>query len=422
MLDLKWIRENPQQFDDAIAKRGLTPLSNKIIELDQKRRKLIQQIQELQHTRNDTAKSLGALRKADPDAFEVAKVEAEKLKKELDILNHKLAEDNELQEIMDNVPNILADDVPYGTDESENKLVRTWGEATSHHFQKHHYELGEALGMMDFEQSAKMSGSRFVTLSKDLARMERALINFMLDINTREFDFEEVSPPYLVRPQAMYNIGQLPKFAEDSFETTNNYRLIPTGEVPLTNLAADQIIQREKIPLRYTAFTPCFRSEAGSAGRDVRGMIRLHQFSKVELVTICTPDESELEHQHMLGAAEAILQRLELPYRIVTLCSGDTGFTAAKTYDIEVWLPAQKQYREIASCSNCGDFVARRMNGRYKEFGAKETTWLHTLNGSSLPIGRTIVAILENYQNKDGTINVPTALQDYMGGIEVIGA
>ena len=421
MLDLKWIRENPSKFDEAIAKRGVEPLSKQIIKLDAKRRKLIQHIQDLQHQRNEKAKALGKLRQTDMAAFEAAKLDAENIKKELEQLNHQLADDQELQTIMDGIPNILADDVPYGTDESHNQLLHSWGSAETLPSQKHHYELGEALGMMDFELSAKMSGSRFATLSKDLAHMERALANFMLDINIREFDFEEVSPPYLVRPEAMYNIGQLPKFAEDSFVTTNNYRLIPTGEVPLTNLAADQIIAREKLPMRYTAYTPCFRSEAGSAGRDVRGMIRLHQFSKVELVTICTPDESESEHQHMLSAAETILQRLDLPYRVVTLCSGDTGFSAAKTYDIEVWFPAQKQYREIASCSNCREFVARRMNGRYKEFGAKETSWLHTLNGSALPIGRTIAAILENHQNEDGSINVPTALQSYMGGIDTIG-
>jgi seryl-tRNA synthetase len=301
-----------------------------------------------------------------------------------------------------------------------NKLVRTHGEQTKIPSAKQHFEIGEHLGMMDFVQTAKISGSRFVTLKADLARLERALINFMIDIHTKEFEFQELSPPYLVRPQAMYNVGQLPKFQYDSFETTTDYRLIPTGEVPLTNMVADSILAREILPTRYVAYTPCFRSEAGSAGRDVRGMIRMHQFSKVELVTITTPDESENEHEFMLNAAEEVLRRLDLSYRVMLLCSGDTGFQSKKTYDLEVWLPGQHQYREISSCSNCGDFQARRMKARYKEFGRTDTTFVHTLNGSALAIGRTIIAILENYQNSDGSITIPDALISYMGGIDRI--
>lgn len=420
MLDVKWIREHPNKLDEMLAKRGAEPVAERVIELDTARRKLVQEIQELQHLRNYTAKQLGHLKASDPQAFEKARAEAENTREQLEELEHKLHSDDTLQKILDNLPNILLDEVPYGTDDTGNKLIREWGEPQTHHYTKHHYELGEQLGMMDFESSAAMSGSRFVTLSKDLARLERALINFMLDINTRSFDFVEYSPPYLVRPEAMYNVGQLPKFAEESFVTTDGYRLIPTGEVPLTNLVANKILSREQLPLRYTCYTPCFRREAGSAGRDMRGMIRLHQFGKVELVSITAPEESEFEHQHMVSAAEEILQRLELPYRVMMLCSGDTGFASAKTYDIEVWLPAQQKYREIASCSNYLDFVGRRMKSRYRELGSNETTFVHTLNGSSLPLGRTIVAILENHQQKDGSIIVPEALRDYMGGIEII--
>jgi seryl-tRNA synthetase len=275
--------------------------------------------------------------------------------------------------------------------------------------------------MMDFEQTAKISGSRFVTLKGALARLERAIISFMLDTHTEEFQFEEMSPPALVRPEAMYNTGQLPKLAEDSYVTEDGkFRLIPTGEVPLTNMVADSILKREELPIRYVAYTECFRSEAGSAGKDTRGMIRNHQFGKVELVTITVPEESEFEHERMLNAAEEILKRLELPYRVMLLCSGDMGFSAQKTFDLEVWLPGQKKYREISSISNCGDFQARRMKARYKEFGATNTTFVHTLNGSGLAVGRTIVAILENYQNADGSITIPEALRPYMGGDSTI--
>jgi seryl-tRNA synthetase len=299
-------------------------------------------------------------------------------------------------------------------------LVKTHLEPTTIDNAKEHYELGEALGMMDFQMTAKMSGSRFVTLKGDLAKLERALVSFMLDIHTSEFGFYEMSPPALVRPSAMYNTGQLPKLADDSFVTTNDYRLIPTGEVPLTNMVADSIIPREELPIRYVAYTPCFRSEAGSAGRDTHGMLRVHQFGKVELVTISVPEESEAEHEHMLSASETILQKLEIPYRVMLLCSGDIGFASKKTYDIEAWLPGQNKYREISSVSNCGDFQARRMKARYKEFGAKDTTLLHTLNGSGLAVGRTLIAIMENYQNPDGSITVPEALISYMGGKKII--
>jgi seryl-tRNA synthetase len=420
MLDIKWIRENKKAFDDQLIKRGIAPLSEEISGLDENKRELTNLIQELQQSRNKKSKSLGGLDNKSSKEFLEVKIDVEHINEKLEKLTKQLQGNNRLQEILESLPNILAEEVPYGVDESMNKLVKTWGEIRHNDKALQHFELGEKLGMMDFAQTAKISGSRFVTLKGDLAKLERALINFMIDIHTHAFDFVEISPPYLVRPQAMYNAGQLPKFAEDSFLTTTDYRLIPTGEVPLVNMVADSILARESLPIRYVAYTPCFRSEAGSAGRDTRGMIRAHQFGKVELVSITTPDESEQEHEYITNAAEEVLRKLNLPYRIMLLCSGDTGFGARKTYDIEVWLPGQNQYREISSCSNCADFQGRRMKSRFKEFGATETTYVHTLNGSGLPIGRTIVAILENYQNDDGSISVPDALISYMGGIDRI--
>jgi seryl-tRNA synthetase len=420
MLDIKWIRENKKAFDDQLIKRGIAPLSEEISGLDENKRELTNLIQELQQSRNKKSKSLGGLDNKSSKEFLEVKIDVEHINEKLEKLTKQLQGNNRLQEILESLPNILAEEVPYGVDESMNKLVKTWGEIRHNDKALQHFELGEKLGMMDFAQTAKISGSRFVTLKGDLAKLERALINFMIDIHTHAFDFVEISPPYLVRPQAMYNAGQLPKFAEDSFLTTTDYRLIPTGEVPLVNMVADSILARESLPIRYVAYTPCFRSEAGSAGRDTRGMIRAHQFGKVELVSITTPDESEQEHEYITNAAEEVLRKLNLPYRIMLLCSGDTGFGARKTYDIEVWLPGQNQYREISSCSNCADFQGRRMKSRFKELGATETTYVHTLNGSGLPIGRTIVAILENYQNDDGSISVPDALISYMGGIDRI--
>lgn len=420
MLDIRWIRDNPKEFDILLTKRGLSPMGKEIIRLDEERRQLVTLTQNLQHARKKKSAALGNFKNQTSNDFIELKRDVEHINDRLDELMQRLEASNELQNIMDNLPNLPESDVPYGTDESMNKLIKVQGEAARMLGTKQHFELGEKLGMMDFSQTALMSGSRFVTLKYDLALLERALANFMLDVHTKEFEFVEVSPPYLVRPAAMYNSGQLPKFADDSFETTDNYRLIPTAEVPLVNLVADRLIKREELPIRYVAHTPCFRSEAGSASKDTRGMIRLHQFSKVELVTITTPDESRNEHEYMLNAAEEILRKLGLPYRVMLLCSGDMGFQASKTYDIEVWMPGQGVYREISSCSNCGNFQARRMKARYKEFGSIETTYVHTLNGSALPIGRTMVAIMENYQNSDGSITVPDRLVSYMNGTETI--
>lgn len=420
MHDIKWIRENPDKFDKMMENRGLEKVASKIIQLDEKKRHLIAEIQNLQQERNEAAKALGKIQDKQSAEFQKARKEAEDIKHKISQLNEDKSIEGELQHILERKPNILDDEVPFGTSEADNKLVRIVGDKPKIDNPKEHYELGEKLGLMDFEVTAKMSGSRFVTLKGDLAKLERALINFMIDIHTTEFGFQETSPPSLVRPNAMYNTGQLPNLAEDSFETTNNYRLIPTGEVPLTNLVADSIQKREDLPLRFTAYTPCYRSEAGSAGRDTHGMLRVHQFGKVELVTISTPDESEAEHNHMLKASESILQKLEIPYQIMLLCSGDIGFAAAKTYDLEAWMPGQNKYREISSVSNCRDFQSRRMKARYKELMSKDTTFLHTLNGSGLAVGRTLIAIMENYQNPDGSIRIPEALKPYMNGQEII--
>jgi len=423
MLNIKWIRENQELFDEKLKQRFIKPMAKKIEELDGKKRKITNLMQEFQHARKVKSKILGNMNSKSGEEFEGLQRDVKDINEKLEELEQDLNNNNELNELLNTLPNIPEEEVPYGLDESMNKLIRTYGEINLNSLNKQHFELGTKLNLMDFEQTAKIiSGSRFVTLKGDLAKLERALINFMLDVHTKEFDFFEISPPVLVRDAAMYNSGQLPKFAEDSFETTNGYRLIPTAEVPLVNMVADTIIAREKLPMRLVAYTPCFRSEAGSSGRDTRGMIRLHQFGKVELVSITTPEESKNEHEYITSVSEAILQKLELPYRVMLLCTGDMGFAAQKTYDIEVWLPGQKQYREIASCSNCGDFQARRMKARYKEFGSSETTLVHTLNASGLPIGRTMVAILENYQNEDGSITVPEVLVNYMGGLQKITA
>jgi len=420
MLDIKWIRENPELFDEALKKRKLNTISDHVINLDTKKRALISQIQELQQKRNNLSKNLGFIKDKTSSEFHKAKQEAEEVNKLLAELNEKFDTKDELERILESLPNIPASDVPVGHDETNNIVVKTVGEIPKIDNPQQHFDLGEKLGLMDFQKTAKISGSRFVTLIGDLAKLERALASFMLDIHTKEFGYTEVSPPALVRPIAMYNTGQLPNLAEESFLTTNDYRLIPTAEVPLTNLVADTIVARETLPLRFTAYTPCFRSEAGSAGKDTRGMIRLHQFNKVELVSITAAEESEAEHLHILEAAETVLKRLGLAYRVMLLCTGDMGFGSQKTFDLEVWLPGQNQYREISSVSNYGSFQARRMKARYKEFGSLDTILLHTLNGSGLAVGRTIVAIMENYQNPDGSIRVPEALVPYMNGQTVI--
>lgn len=420
MLDIKWIRENPKEFDRLIKMRGYEPLSSKILNLDEERRQLITLIQQLQHARKEKSKALGYLKDKSPKDFENAKKDVHDLKEKIDQLNNKLSEDMELENLLDSLPNLPDEEVPFGLDESSNKELKKTGNIKFVPKAMEHFEIGENLNMMDFQQTAKISGSRFVTLKGDLALMERALINFMIDIHTKEFGFLEISPPYIVRESAMYGVGQLPKFADDSFLTTDGFRLIPTSEVTLVNMVSDMILNRDELPMRLVAHSPCFRSEAGSAGKDTRGMIRLHQFHKVELVSITTPDQSDFEHEYMLNAAETILKRLDIPYRVMLLCSGDMGFSAKKTYDIEVWLPGQRKYREISSCSNCGDFQARRMKARYKETQDSDTIFVHTLNGSGLAVGRTMVAILENYLNEDGSVTVPDILVDYMGGIDRI--
>ncbi len=421
MLDIKWIRENEKEFNELLQKRGIKVDSRQLLDLDEEKRQLTTIIQQLQQAKNTKSKKLASLKGEKTKEFEEIKRDVEHINERLAELSSKIDNGDQLKNIMDLIPNLPSKDVPYGVDESMNKLIKEYGEKKEIINPKEHFDLGVALGMMDFEQTAKISGSRFVTLKGSLARLARALTNFMIDIHTQDFQFEEVAPPALVRPDSMYNTGQLPKLADDSYVVEDGkYRLIPTGEVPLTNLVSDTILKRDELPLRYVAYTECFRSEAGSAGKDTRGMIRNHQFGKVELVTITTPEESELEHQKMLTAAEEILIRLELPYRVMLLCSGDMGFCAQKTYDLEVWLPGQNKYREISSISNCGEFQARRMKARYKEFGATNTTFVHTLNGSGLAVGRTLVAVIENYQNSDGSITIPEALRPYMGDESII--
>lgn len=420
MLDIKWIRENPEAFDQALKNRGLKAQAQSIIELDEERRKAIQILQDVQNRRNQVAKQIGELKRQNADVGSLME-EANLVRDALSRAEEDLrAHEEKFKNILDVAPNVPSADVPIGSSDVDNEVVHLWGNKPSFSFApKQHFDIGEDLGLMNFEEGAKLSGSRFVVLKGQLARLERAVAAFMLDVHTQEFGYLEVSPPYLVRGQAMYGAGQLPKFAEDAFVTTNDYWLIPTAEVPLTNLVAEEILDLQQLPLRFVAYTPCFRSEAGAAGKDTRGMIRQHQFHKVELVSIINPEGSEDEHQRMLGAAQSILERLEIHYRTVVLCTGDMGANSQKTYDIEVWLPGQDAYREISSCSNFGDYVARRMNTRFRDEG-KKTRFVHTLNGSGLAVGRTLVAILENYQQEDGSVAIPDVLKPYMGGESLI--
>jgi len=422
VFDPKWIRENPEDFDEGMAKRGLEPQAAEIIALDEARRSVVTRLQEAQTRRNAASKEIGKAKASGDEAH------AQELMDEVASLKNTLHEGEEelraaeaqLNEALAALPNIPLDDVPVGEDENDNVLVREWGEKPGFDFTpREHFEIGEGLHQMDFETAAKLSGSRFAVLRRDLARMERALAAFMLDIHTAEFGYNEVIPPFLVRDDAMFGTGQLPKFADDLFHTEDGYWLIPTAEVSLTNLVREEILAADDLPMRFTAWTPCFRAEAGAAGKDTRGLIRQHQFSKVELVSITMPDQSMDELERMTACAEEILKRLDLPYRIMTLCTGDMGFAARKTYDIEVWLPGQERYREISSCSVCGEFQARRMNARFRA-GEKELHFVHTLNGSGLAVGRTMVAILENYQEADGSVRVPEALQPYMNGLRRI--
>ena len=424
MHDIRLIRENPESFDAALARRGLEPLAAGLIALDEERRALTTQVQVAQSRRNEASKLIGAaMAKGDKDAAEALKTEVAALKHAMPALEADAdALAAKLKAALEIIPNLPAADVPHGAGEEENVELSRWGTPREFDFTaKEHADIAPALGM-DFETGARLSGARFTFLRGDMARLHRALGQFMLDVQTREHGYEECNPPVLVGDDAMYGTDKLPKFAEDSFCTTNGRWLIPTSEVSLTASVMGELLDESALPMRLTALTVCFRSEAGAAGRDTRGFIRQHQFEKCELVTIVRPEDSEAEHQRMVRAAETILERLNLPYRKLLLCTGDMGFGARKTYDLEVWLPGQGAYREISSCSNTGDFQARRMNTRYrvaKETGGeqKTTQFVHTLNGSGLAVGRTLVAVIENYQNADGSVTVPDALLPYMGGV-----
>jgi seryl-tRNA synthetase len=484
VLDIKWIRDNQKAFVTGLTNRGFEPdpreLLTRILSLDEERRAAIQKLQEAQARRNAASKEIGQA-KANKD-----EASAKRLMDEVAALKGAIQEgeeserrlDKELGDLLGTIPNMPAADVPVGPDAEANVELRKVGTPKKFAFQpKQHFELGEALGLMDFDTAAKLSGARFVVLKGPLARLERALSQFMLDLHTGEHGYTEINPPLLVRDDTMFGTAQLPKFKDDQFAThgpidydawvdfvdklapqdeyweavagpykapdgtvrtkyrlnregiirtelfraeQNRYWLIPTAEVPLTNLVREEIVDEAKLPMRVTAGTPCFRAEAGAAGKDTRGMIRQHQFSKVELVSITTPEQSADEHERMTTCAETVLKKLEVPFRMVVLSTGDMGFAAQKTYDIEVWLPGQGAYREISSCSNCGDFQARRMNARYKPKGAKDTRFVHTLNGSGVAVGRALIAVMENYQEADGSIRIPNALKPYMGGLAKI--
>lgn len=423
MFDIKFIRENPDVLDAGLARRGAEPKAQAILALDAKRRAIIATTQEAQTTRNEASKKIGQAKASGDEALaqqvmlEVSELKATVQKGEEDA---RLIE-AELQELMSWLPNLPLDDVPQGADENDNVEVRVDGKPRDLNFAGlEHFDIGEGLGLMDFEVAARMSGSRFVVLKGALARLERAIASFMIDVHTGDFGYTEVAPPLLVKDEAMFGTGQLPKFRDDQFNAGPEHWLIPTAEVPLTNMVRESILREEELPVRYTAFSHCFRLEAGSAGRDTRGMIRMHQFPKVEMVSITAPEKSVEEHERMTACAEEILKRLDMHYRVVVLCTGDMGFSAQKTYDLEVWLPGQNAFREISSCSVCGDFQARRMNARFRPTGEKGTRFPHTLNGSGLAVGRTMVAILETYQQADGSVAIPDVLKPYMSGIEVL--
>jgi seryl-tRNA synthetase len=425
MFDIKWIRENAEAFDKALVTRGAEASSARLIALDDERVAHVQKLQEAQQRRNSASKEIGKAKgSGDEEKAQALMAEVAELKS---FVQTGEAKGKELQEVLNEalsaLPNIPLDGVPVGEDEDDNILLHSWGEVPSFDFDpKEHFDLGEALGGMDFESAAKLSGSRFVVLKSKLARLERAIGQFMLDLHVNEHGYEEVCVPTLVRSEAMFGTAQLPKFAEDSFHTDDDRWLIPTSEVPLTNLVRESILDADILPLRFSALSQCFRSEAGSAGRDTRGMLRQHQFSKVEMVSITDEDSSVAEQERMLGCAEKVLQLLKIPYRVMTLCTGDMGFGARRTFDIEAWLPGQNTYREISSVSVCGDFQARRMNARYRVAGEKAVKYVHTLNGSGVAVGRCLIAVMENYQLADGSIVVPDVLRPYMGGIETISA
>ncbi|MBY5764346.1 serine--tRNA ligase [Rhizobium leguminosarum] len=423
MLDIKWIRENPEALDAALAKRGAEPLAQSLVALDEKRRSAVQKAQDLLSRRNLASKEIGAaMAQKNGELAEKLKAEVSDLKTLLPAIEEEDRQlTAELNDALSRIPNIPFDDVPVGKDEHDNVVTRTVGEKPRwNHTPKEHFEIGEALGYMDFERAAKLSGSRFTVLTGPLARLERALGQFMIDLHTSEHGYTEVSSPLMVRAEAVFGTGSLPKFEEDLFKTTDGRYLIPTAEVTLTNLVREEILDQENLPLRFTALTPSFRSEAGSAGRDTRGMLRQHQFWKCELVSITDAESAVAEHERMTACAEEVLKRLGLHFRTMTLCTGDMGFGARKTYDLEVWLPGQNAFREISSCSLCGDFQGRRMNARYRGKDDKSNRFVHTLNGSGTAVGRCLIAVLENYLNEDGSVTIPDVLLPYMGGLTKI--
>jgi seryl-tRNA synthetase len=419
MHDLKYIRDNSDEFDAALIRRGAGVMSPAIIDLDSQKRAIQTALQEGQARRNEASKAIGmAMAKGDAATADALKTEVSALKSSLTDMEEQEREISaSLQDMMAGLPNLPHPDVPFGQGEDENVEIARWGTPRNFDFEpKDHADLGPLLGL-DFETGVAISGSRFTFMRGQMARLNRALGQFMLDHQTEVNGYSECATPYLVKTESLFGTGQLPKFGEDNFQTTDGRWLIPTAEVSLTNSVREQILDDAALPIRLTALTPCFRSEAGAAGKDTKGLIRQHQFEKVEMVSITRPDESAAEHERMVAAAESVLQALELPYRKMLLCTGDMGATAQKTYDLEVWLPGQNLYREISSCSNCGDYQARRMNARYRPEGEKQTQFVHTLNGSGLAVGRTLVAVLENHQNADGSVNIPTPLQPYMNGI-----
>lgn len=419
MHDLKYIRENPQAFDAALIRRGAAPVAASVLALDENRRAVLTEMQNAQARRNEASKAIGAaMGKGDIASAEALKAEVAALKDTLPALEEQeRAAGEELDTLLAGLPNLPADDTPDGGDETENVEIARWGTPRSFEFEpRDHADLGPVLGL-DFETGVAISGARFTFMRGQMARLNRALGQFMLDYQTGQRGYTECATPYLVRQESLFGTGQLPKFAEDNFQTTDGRWLIPTAEVSLTNSVREQILDESALPIRMTALTPCFRSEAGAAGRDTKGLIRQHQFEKVELVSIVRPEDSAAEHERMVESAEGILQALELPYRKMLLCTGDMGASARKTYDLEVWLPGQGLYREISSCSNCGDWQARRMNTRYRPADSKGNVFVHTLNGSGLAVGRTLVAVLENHQQADGSVTVPAALLPYMGGL-----
>ncbi|MEM6851975.1 MAG: serine--tRNA ligase [Pseudomonadota bacterium] len=418
MFDIKAIRETPERFDAGWEARGVPPQAARLLELDETLRALVTELQDAQTARNEASKKIGAAKASGDEAAAAAVIaEVSRLKAAIQAGEERQREAAEaLRAALSELPNIPDAAAPVGPDEAANEEIRAWGAPARPDAAQEHFDLGEALGLLDFETAAQISGARFAILRGALARLERALGNFMIDLHTEEFGYEEIAPPLLVRDDALFGSGQLPKFAEDLFVATSGHSLIPTAEVPLANLVRERILNAEELPLRLAAWTPCFRSEAGSAGRDTRGLIRMHQFSKVELVSVTAPDASAEEHERMTACAEDVLKRLGLAYRVMTLSTGDMGFAASKTYDLEVWLPGQNRYREISSCSTCGDFQARRMNARMRAPGEKATHFVHTLNGSGLAVGRTLVALLETYQQPGGAIAIPDALRPYMGG------